>query len=138
MREQAGFLEYVANRPLVGLSKSRWGLPDLTIDRAKTSGQVVQAGQTARDRGLAATGRTKNRCYTGGRSGEACVQRKCSDLAAERNVNSAGAVRGVVHRHGRTPALRFSISIIVRITAKAKITMPPARMLASRQRDAST
>ena len=61
-------------------------------------------------------------------------------LSRERigRLNRAGLDRRPFRGHGRTTTLRFSIKVIVRITAKAKITMPPARMLASRQRDAST
>ena len=102
----------------------------------------MQARQAARHRRLAAAGRAEYRRDVGGRRSEAGVQRKVSDPAAEHGLNSARPVGGRIHgfacSHGRTPALRFSISVIVRITAKAKITMPAARMLASRHRDAST
>ncbi len=109
-------------------------LPNLAIDRAKAPGQVLQAGETAGDGRLAAAGRTENGGHTRRWSSEACIQVKSSEGAAERGLNLTGLARC----HGRTRALRFSISVMVRITADAKITMPPARTLASRQRDAST
>ncbi len=138
MREQARLLEHVADWPLVSSSEGRWVLPDLAVDRAEASGQVLQAGQTARHGGLAAAGRAEDRGDAGGWNGETGVQPKRPDRATKRGQDSTGFVRGRVRRHARTPALRFSISIMVRITANANTTMPPARMLASRHRDAST
>src|SRR6266536_57061 len=136
MREQAGFLKHVADRPLVRLAKGRFVLPDLAIDRAKASGQVMQASQTACDGGLAAAGSTEYRRHASRRGDEAGVERKVSEAAAQCGLNFSGFNRGPFRGHERPPALRFSINVIIRIPAKANITMPPARMLASRQRDA--
>ncbi len=72
--KQARFLKHVADRPLVRLSKCRLVLPDIAIDRAGTSRQVLQAGQTARHGCLAAAGRAENRGDARCRNREACVQ----------------------------------------------------------------
>src|SRR5450756_1449508 len=134
MLEKTGLLEHVADRPLVGLSKARSVLPDLAIDRTEAAGQILQPGEAARHRGLAAAGRTKDCGHAARRCLEASIEQEISDLAAKARLD----MTALAGNHALVPLERWSISVMVRITAKAKTTMPPARMLASRHCEAST
>src|SRR5262249_198323 len=109
-------------------------LPDLAIDRAEAVGHALQAGNAARHCGLAAAGRAEDCGDAGDGQAELGIEREIAEPAAEGCIDPAGFDRS---HPLRLPAL-LSITVMGRITANAKITMRPRRMLASRQRDVST
>jgi hypothetical protein len=60
------------------------------------------------------------------------IQREAAEAAGK------GDLDVVRRRHCPARRMRFSTSIMARMTTKAKTTMPAASMLASRQRSVST
>lgn len=132
--KKAGLLEDVTDSALMRLPKEDVILPDLAIDCAEAVGEAMKAGDATRHSRLAATGWAVNRGYTPRRCAETCIEQKASELTAEGDVNPRVFNPG----HAVALAPRLSISVIVKITANAKITMPPASKLASRHREAST
>ncbi len=131
MREEARFLEDVADRPLVRAAGTSRVLPDVAVDR-KGSLEPLQAGDAAQNRRLAAAGRSEESGDAASRCGEGDIEIEPPEPAAERDPNPAPAA------HSPARATRFSISVMARMTAKAKTTMPAARMLASRHCEVST
>ncbi len=133
VREQARLLEDVAERPLVGRQKGSVPvLPHFAVDLAEPVVEAQKTGNAAQDRRLAATGRTEYRGHAFRPGGEAGVERELADRSLE--FREYCVFRG----HARARETRFSIRIIDSMTAKAKTTMPPARMLASRHCIVST
>ncbi len=126
VRKEARFLEHVAERPAVGRQKGSVPvLPDVAVDVADAVAQAEETGDAAQDRRLAAARGAEQRRHPLGGGREGGVERELADHALERRADR------IVSAHARARAKRFSIRIIVRMTAKAKKTMPPARMLAS-------
>src|SRR5208282_5046832 len=96
-------------------------LPDVSADGAEAVTEPLKPRDAAKHSGLAAPGRPKEGRDSCGRDLERRIKGKPSQRAAECNLDD------VRFAHSPARATRFSISIMDRMTANAKTTMPAAR-----------
>jgi hypothetical protein len=133
MRKEAGLLEDIADRPLVGGTEERAVLPDIAVDGDMALWQAQEAGNAAQHRGLARARRAEQAGDAGRRDVERDIQVETPERPAEQGANDAGC-----SAHSPFRRARLSMTVMSRMTVKAKTTIPPARMLASCQREVST
>src|SRR5208282_2229020 len=120
MRKQAGFLEHIAQRPLIGRQENAVAvLPQVAVNVAQAVVEAQKTGNATQNRGLAAARGAEQSGDALGRRGEAGVERELAYRAPEDGVDA------IFRRHMRAPAKRFSMRFIATMTTKAKITMPP-------------
>ena len=131
VRKQARLLEDVADRARVRRAEHPLTLPGLAHDAA-CAVETSKSGRAAQHRRLAAARRAEYRGDAARRRDEGRIEREAAQPAG------IGDLDRVLRAHSPVLRMRFSISIIARMTAKANTTIPPARMLASRQRSVST
>src|SRR5690606_4835741 len=106
--------------------------PDVAVDLETAVDEALQAGHASQDGGLPAT-RGAEQCGDASRGhGEGGVEREAAERSFEGRVDRVGSAHNVER------ATRFSISIMARITTKANMTIPAARIVASRHCDVST
>ena len=132
MGKQARLLEHKADGTHVNWPEMRAVLPHILADGAEPVGYSVQARNRAEHCCLAAARRAK---YGGDPARwrlEFRIEPKAAESAPKARLNPG------IADHLSAPAKRFSIVIIVKITAKEKIAMPAASILASCQREVST
>src|SRR5690242_20537067 len=132
VREEARFLEDVPDRPFMGGAEAFAVLPHVRTDGAEALGQALQPGDAAQDRGLAASGRSDQPCHAARRQREGRIEAEPPERSSKRDTDRLRLP------HSPTRAVRFSMRVMARMTAKAKTTMPAARMFASRHCNIST
>src|SRR5215471_13414563 len=132
MRKQAGFLEDVAYGASEGRPKRRTVLPYVVIDGEIAVGELVEPSDATQNRGLPTSRWSEESSDACRRYGEGCVEIERAEPSLEGDTDRSCSL------HLPARATRFSMRIIERMTINANTAMPPARMLASRQRDVST
>ncbi len=102
MREQAGLLEYIAERALVNRLEHRRVLPDVAVHRQRAAWCVFQSGDGTQQRGLAGSGMAEQGGDAASGQVEVDVEREAGVIELEAGANAGIGI------HARRP-LGFNV-----------------------------